>query len=64
MQLCAKFAETSAYRERLAREGLTVAVNTPEQMTQFMRAEEARWRNVVIAGKVHYRLKPQSLVAP
>jgi len=47
-----KVAETSAYRERLAREGLTVAVNTPEQMTQFMRAEEARWRNVVIAGKV------------
>lgn len=47
-----KVAETSAYKERLAREGLAVAVNTPEQMTQFMRAEEARWRKVVISGKV------------
>lgn len=47
-----KVAETSSYKERLAREGLAVAVNTPEQMTQFMRAEEARWRKVVIAGKV------------
>lgn len=45
-------AETPAYRERLASEGLTVAVNAPEQMTQFMRAEEARWRKVVIEGKV------------
>ena len=45
-------AETPAYKERLANEGLTVAVNTPEQMTQLMRAEEARWRKVVVEGKV------------
>lgn len=47
-----KVAETDAYSARLAREGLTVTVNTPAHMTQFMRAEEARWRKVVIAGKV------------
>ena len=45
-------AETPAYRQRLADEGLTVAANTPAQMTQLMRAEEARWRKVVVAGKV------------
>jgi len=45
-------AETPAYRERLAHEGLTVAVNTPAQMTQLMRSEEARWRKVVVEGKV------------
>ncbi len=45
-------AEAPAYRERLAHEGLTVAVNTPAQMSQFMRAEEARWRKVVVEGKV------------
>ncbi len=45
-------AETPAYRQRLSDEGLTVAVNTPAQMTQLMRAEEARWRKVVVAGKV------------
>lgn len=47
-----KAAEASAYKERLAHEGLTVAVNTPEQMTRFMRTEEARWRKVVVDGKV------------
>ena len=45
-------AETPAYRQRLADEGLTVAANTPAQMTQLMRAEEARWRKVVVDGKV------------
>jgi tripartite-type tricarboxylate transporter receptor subunit TctC len=45
-------AEAPAYRERLAHEGLTVAVNTPAQMTQLMRSEEARWRKVVVEGKV------------
>lgn len=47
-----KAADMSAYKERLAHEGLTVAVNTPEQMTQFMHAEKARWRKVVVEGKV------------
>ena len=45
-------AETPAYKERLVHDGLTVAVNTPAQMTQLMRAEEARWRKVVVEGKV------------
>lgn len=47
-----KAAEAAAYKERLAHEGLAVAVNTPEEMTRFMRAEEARWRKVVVEGKV------------
>ncbi|WP_082551128.1 tripartite tricarboxylate transporter substrate binding protein [Pseudorhodoferax sp. Leaf265] len=47
-----KAAEAPAYKERLAHEGLTVAANTPAQMTQLMRAEEARWRKVVVEGKV------------
>ncbi|KLN56414.1 tripartite tricarboxylate transporter substrate binding protein [Variovorax paradoxus] len=47
-----KAAETPAYRDRLANEGLTVAAGTPEQMTRLMRAEEARWRKVVVDGKV------------
>ncbi|MFN7153595.1 MAG: tripartite tricarboxylate transporter substrate binding protein [Acidovorax sp.] len=45
-------AETPAYKERLAHEGLTVAVNTPAQMTQLMRAEETRWKKVVVEGNV------------
>jgi tripartite-type tricarboxylate transporter receptor subunit TctC len=47
-----KAAEAPAYRNRLQQEGLTVAVNTPAEMTAFMRAEEARWRKVVVDGKV------------
>ena len=47
-----KAAEAPAYRERLAGEGLTVAVNSPQEMTKFMRAEEARWRKVVTDGHI------------
>jgi tripartite-type tricarboxylate transporter receptor subunit TctC len=47
-----KAAEAPAYRERLASEGLTVAVNSPQDMTKFMRAEEARWRKVVNDGHI------------
>jgi len=45
-------AETPQYMERLAADGLTVSVGTPEQMTQFLREEQARWRKVVTEGKV------------
>ena len=45
-------AEAPAYKERLAQEGLTVAVDSPAAMTRLMRAEEARWRKVVVDGKV------------
>lgn len=45
-------AEAPEYKARLASEGLTVAVNTPTQMTQLMRAEEARWRKVVVEGRI------------
>jgi tripartite-type tricarboxylate transporter receptor subunit TctC len=45
-------AEAPSYKERLAHEGLTVAVNTPAQMTRLMRTEETRWRKVVVEGKV------------
>lgn len=44
--------DTAAYRARLAGEGLTVAVNSPSEMTRFMRAEEARWRRVVTDGRI------------
>ncbi|WP_426957003.1 tripartite tricarboxylate transporter substrate binding protein [Muricoccus radiodurans] len=45
-------ASSPAYRARLTGEGLTVAVNSPEEMTRFMRAEEARWRRVVTDGRI------------
>ncbi|MFC7738992.1 Bug family tripartite tricarboxylate transporter substrate binding protein [Roseomonas sp. GCM10028921] len=44
--------EKPAYRDRLSNEGLNVAVNSPEEMTRFMRAEEARWRRVVTDGRL------------
>ena len=47
-----KAAEAPAYRDRLANEGLTVAINTPEQMTRMLREQEQRWRKVVVDGKV------------
>ena len=47
-----KVTQAPAYHSRLAGEGLTVAVNSPEEMTRFMRAEEARWRRVVTDGRI------------
>jgi len=47
-----KVTDTPAYRSRLQGEGLTVAVNSPEEMTRFMRTEEARWRRVVTDGRI------------
>ncbi|MEJ8851530.1 tripartite tricarboxylate transporter substrate binding protein [Variovorax rhizosphaerae] len=47
-----KAAEAPDYRARLKHEGLTVAVNTPQEMTQFMRSEEQRWRKVVTEGRI------------
>ncbi|MEJ8824530.1 tripartite tricarboxylate transporter substrate binding protein [Variovorax humicola] len=47
-----KAAEAPDYRARLKNEGLTVAVNTPQEMTQFMRSEEQRWRKVVTEGRI------------
>ena len=48
----ARVTDAPAYRARLTGEGLTVAVNTPAEMTRFMRAEEARWRRVVTDGRI------------
>jgi tripartite-type tricarboxylate transporter receptor subunit TctC len=45
-------AEAPDYRARLKNEGLTVAVNTPQEMTSFMRSEEKRWRQVVTDGRI------------
>lgn len=47
-----KAAEATAYRQRLTDEGLTVAVNTPAAMTAMLRAEEQRWRKVVMDGRI------------
>ena len=45
-------AEAPDYRARLKSEGLTVAVNSPQEMTTFMRAEEKRWRKVVTENRI------------
>lgn len=45
-------AEAPDYRARLKNEGLTVAVNTPQAMTTFMRSEENRWRKVVEENRI------------
>jgi tripartite-type tricarboxylate transporter receptor subunit TctC len=45
-------AATPEFRQRVEHEGFTVSVNTPKEMNTFMRAEEARWRKVIIDGNV------------
>lgn len=44
--------EAPAFRTRVEGEGLMAAVGTPEELTRYVRAEEARWRKVVVEGKV------------
>jgi tripartite-type tricarboxylate transporter receptor subunit TctC len=44
--------DSPIFRDRVASEGLIAAPSTPEELTRYVRAEEARWRKVVVAGKV------------
>lgn len=43
-----KAANTTTYRDTLQKDGLTVSVNTPDEMTAFMKSEVERWRKVVV----------------
>jgi len=36
----------------VASEGLVPSPSTPQDLTRYVRAEEARWRKVVVEGKV------------
>lgn len=47
-----KAASAPAYRAALEREGLTVVADSPQEMSAFMRAEQARWRKVVTEAKI------------
>lgn len=45
-------ASNAAYRETLLNDGLTPLVNTPAEMSEFMRAEVERWRRVVTTAGI------------
>lgn len=47
-----KAVSTPGYADNLSREGLSVAVNSPAEMTAFMREEVARWRKLVVASNI------------
>jgi tripartite-type tricarboxylate transporter receptor subunit TctC len=39
--------QTDTFRKRIQGEGLSTSVGTPEELDQYVRGEEARWRKVV-----------------
>lgn len=43
-----KAANTATYKDTLQKDGLAVSVNTPDEMTAFMKSEVERWRKVVV----------------
>lgn len=47
-----KATEAPVFRTRVESEGLVTTVGTPQQLTAYLRAEEERWRKVVVAGKI------------
>lgn len=47
-----KAADAPEFRQRVEAEGLSVAVNSPQEMTAFERAEETRWRKVIVDGRI------------
>ena len=51
-QALRKAVATPGYAENLAREGLSVTVNSPSEMASFMREEVTRWRKVVVTGEI------------
>ena len=44
--------EAPIFRSRVESEGLVTAVGTPEELTRYVRSEEARWRKVVAEGRI------------
>lgn len=44
--------EAQVFRTRVESQGLVAAVGTPQELTAYVRAEEARWRKVIVEGKV------------
>ncbi len=44
--------DSPLFRDRVASEGLIAAPTSPEELTRYVRAEESRWRKVVVAAKV------------
>ena len=47
-----KAANQPKYKEMLINDGLTVSVNTPAEMTMFLKSEVDRWRSVVASQKI------------
>lgn len=47
-----KAANSPTYKETLLKDGLNVSVNSPAEMTVFMKSEVERWRKVVIEQNI------------
>ena len=47
-----KAASQAAYLAALERDGMTMSVNTPAEMAQFMRAEVEQWRKVITTAQI------------
>lgn len=45
-------AAIPTFAERLSKEGLDASVNSPEDMTKFMREEVAHWKRIIVAAKI------------
>jgi len=45
-------ASQSAYKTALIKDGLTMSVNTPQEMTEFMKEDIERWRKVVVSSGI------------
>lgn len=47
-----KAAQTDEFRKKIEQEGLVVSAGSPEELDQYVRREEARWRKVVKENNV------------
>lgn len=47
-----KAANSSSYKDTLQKDGLNVSVNSPAEMTAFMKSEVERWRKVVVGQNI------------
>jgi len=45
-------ASQPAYKTALIRDGLTLSVNTPQEMAEFMKDDIERWRKVVVSAGI------------
>jgi hypothetical protein len=49
---CAGSGATAVFFKKIENEGLTISVGAPAELEQYVQAEQARWRKIILENKI------------